>query len=145
MWEWIQHWHQEGFHHPTHDVTLVFSETESQLFLGQRARTTFIVSSHGNKGMFDTRPEWLIHCTVFLHYTDINLFWPWDHIVSPLIISKWRQLFFSILTIPDVLPTFKHVTWKKCSNFLNTGTNISDLYSKFTDLIFISSLHLPVT
>lgn len=49
--EWIQHWHQEGFHHPINNVTLVFSGTESQLFRGQSGRTT-IVSSHWKQGEF---------------------------------------------------------------------------------------------
>lgn len=51
MSEWNQHWHQEGFHHPINNVTLVFSGTESQLFRGQSVRTA-IVSSHWKQGEF---------------------------------------------------------------------------------------------
>lgn len=50
MSQWIQHWHQEGYHHPNNNVTLVFSKTDRQLFQGQSARTSSIVSSHWKQG-----------------------------------------------------------------------------------------------
>lgn len=50
MSQWLQQWHQERFHHPINNVALVCSETESQLFPGQGARTATIVSSHWKQG-----------------------------------------------------------------------------------------------
>lgn len=62
MSEWIQQWHQEGFHHLINNVALVFGETESQLFRGQSARTTSIVSSHWKQGEFWHEAEpWMTH------------------------------------------------------------------------------------